>query len=722
MVSLLTTLSLNQVSQRCQMGSIEEPGLLSNTLFPLMLYDVQDFRNSRKLEMLMQKAIGSPKDSILFSDNSGTFMAHILGNLGDVAKPFILEMINVLQDKTQNIDRRVSIARLLGDTGDAGKSFAPEITNLFKDKTQDPKVRIYLTQFLGNMGDIAKPLIPDMTNLLKDKTIRSSDRYNLVLTLKNLDYPMSRLVPDFLNILKDETQTSSEWINFERPHVLTILGDNAAKPFAADIANLLKDKARGNAVRQISALALGELGDAAKPFIPDLLNVLNDKNQDDWLRRDVASGLGKLGEIPMILRFIQDKTQDTRGIQQQPTDEQSTIRGNVASILPELGNRTKPFMMEIASIFKDEKQEIRVRIAAANVLIKLGDAAKPFIPDILNAIINQRTNSDLRDNISFLDELYASNSFIPQIRTILNDKTQSVAVRVWAGGSLLNLKDAAKPFISDLLNFIQGEKQGSTGMGRDLSGLVSQLEYFGDRLIPDLRQILNDRTQEPLVRGRAAQTLANFGNTANVAIPDMLVIIRDKKQPFEVRSRTSRALSSLGGESNSFTSEILNIIKTVSYNNGDREADRLRDTFSWGFGSTQLKFDQVLPFVDMAEFTRQEPDESWRFSAYFQSGGSDEIKMLLKWVGRAQLNNIPTKLSYEDGVKTLTLFAKTWESSQNLPDLRRSLISPIAAVTEMVQWKPGDKPLLNTHYQNLITTNPESAKVLKDAIDRLDLE
>ena len=122
----------------------------------------------------------------------------------------------------------------------------------------------------------------------------------------------------------------------------------------------------------------------------------------------------------------------------------------------------------------------------------------------------------------------------------------------------------------------------------------------------------------------------------------------------------------------------------------------------------------------MAEFEEKKSAELWRFSAYVESGGNEEIKNLLKWVGKPKLASTPTQLNYKDAVKTLTLFAKAWEFSSNSPDLRRGLMPKIAIVTQMAQWQPRDKQLLTLHYNNLIRLDPPSAKVLQRAIARLD--
>ena len=134
---------------------------------------------------------------------------------------------------------------------------------------------------------------------------------------------------------------------------------------------------------------------------------------------------------------------------------------------------------------------------------------------------------------------------------------------------------------------------------------------------------------------------------------------------------------------------------------------------------SQLDFNQSLIILDSAEYENSEAAQQWRFLVYFLSGGSDEAKTLLKWMGKPQSGSIPTQLNHDEGVKTLTLFAKAWESSKDLPNLRSSLTQQIADVAKMGKWETGDIPLLAKHYQNLSAANSNNADSVKEAMNRL---
>ena len=91
----------------------------------------------------------------------------------------------------------------------------------------------------------------------------------------------------------------------------------------------------------------------------------------------------------------------------------------------------------------------------------------------------------------------------------------------------------------------------------------------------------------------------------------------------------------------------------------------------------------------------------WRFLTYFLGGGTDEVKTLLKWLGNPDPKTIPTQLTHNEGVKTLTVFKTAWEGSDGLARLCGDLAKQIAVVARKGSWKPQDIILLQSHYNNL---------------------
>jgi hypothetical protein len=179
--------------------------------------------------------------------------------------------------------------------------------------------------------------------------------------------------------------------------------------------------------------------------------------------------------------------------------------------------------------------------------------------------------------------------------------------------------------------------------------------------IKDIANILKDETMNPSIRGGAAYILGNLGQASVSYIPDLLNFLKDETAEAETR-----------------------FFATIAWSN-----------------IRKWELNEVVVVLEGAyeAYNRDVNFEQWRFLTYFLSGGTDEVKTLLKWVGNPQ--STPTQLEYQEGKKTLEVFRDIWTGSQGLEQLRTDLVNKITDVVRMVSWKSQDIPLLQTHYNNL---------------------
>jgi HEAT repeat protein len=202
-------------------------------------------------------------------------------------------------------------------------------------------------------------------------------------------------------------------------------------------------------------------------------------------------------------------------------------------------------------------------------------------------------------------------------------------------------------------------------------------------LKPDTAQkignLFRDDKQDSSVRGRAAAALGNFGDAAKPLIPEILNILKDSNQDSSVRRSAAVALGNLGN----------------------------------------LRLGEIAPILNPAYEELAEVDYL-RFTAYFSSGGDDNIKRLLKWIAKSK--QLPEKLERDEGVKTLEVFKQAWVASKDLPELRSDLESKIAmvATARKITWKTEDLPLLQQHYKNLKDSGSSNADSVQAAITALE--
>jgi hypothetical protein len=174
--------------------------------------------------------------------------------------------------------------------------------------------------------------------------------------------------------------------------------------------------------------------------------------------------------------------------------------------------------------------------------------------------------------------------------------------------------------------------------------------------------------------------LGNLGQTAQPYIKDILDFLKDQKVSASVRGGAAEALGNI----------------------------------------RKLELNEVVVVLDRVYEPNQQNFEQWRFLTYFLSGGTDNVKTLLKWLGYPPSEAIAAQLKqlkYEEGKKTLEVFRDTWTASQGLKRLQQDLADKIAEVARKGSWKPQDIPLLQTHHDNLKKGGHNEADTVQSAIN-----
>ncbi|MFN6479907.1 PBS lyase, partial [Nostoc sp. DedQUE07] len=334
----------------------------------------------------------------------------------------------------------------------------------------------------------------------------------------------------------------------------------------------------------------------------------------------------------------------------------------------------------ILDIFKDKSVDSIVRYGAASALGNLGEAAKPYVKDILDILKDKSVESYVRSSTaSALGNLgEAAKPYVKDIADILKDKTVDKDVRSGAAKALGNLGEAAKPYVKDIAD------------------------------------IPKDKTVDKDVRSGAAEALGNLGEAAQPYVKDIADILKDKTVDKDVRSGAAVGLGNLGEAAKPYIKDILDFLKDKTVDNSGRSGA------ASALGKIeQLNLNNIVVILDSIYYAGQSEFEQWRFLTYFLSGGTDEIKTLLTWLGFPEPKTIPVSLSHDRGDKTLKIFAQVWEPSQGLARLREDLAKQIAVVARKVHWQPQDIVILETHYNNLKNAGYNEADSLQSVIVNL---
>ncbi len=359
-----------------------------------------------------------------------------------------------------------------------------------------------------------------------------------------------------------------------------------------------------------------------------------------------------------------------------------------------------------------------------------------YEPQELQAVIEKPEDEDIAEK--------AAN--------ILQNKTVDSHIRRLMVYALVNLGEAGVNYIPDMLNFLQDETVDGLVRGSAADALV-RLGEAGAIYAPEIANIVQDETVDGWVRGWMADVLGNLGEAGAIYAPEIANILKDETADSGVRSRAANALVRLGEVGVVYIPDILNFLQDETVDSIDRSSTTYALAYALAYALSQLGeagvqyIPEILKFIQDETIDSQirgsaalslsdlrkielndvifildniyDPNQSdlmkqWRFFIYPITGGTDEVKTLLKWLGYPKAT--PTALNYEEGKKTLELFLQVWENAQELSRLQTDLAEKIAVVISLVSWKPQDIDLLQRHYNNLKAGNFTQADSVESVI------
>ncbi|MEO0967195.1 MAG: HEAT repeat domain-containing protein, partial [Cyanobacteria bacterium J06639_18] len=499
-----------------------DPKVQGNALNQLGRYETQELKATlKKPEDVAQTAI-----KLLTGKNVELEVRRnavgALKNLGDAAKPYLKDMLELVKDTSFDPGLRYSTLEVFGSLGSAAKPYVKDIADILTNKNLDFGVRAGAVRVLGNLGELTQPYVEDIADILKDKTADDLVRAGAVRALGNLGDAAKPYVKDILKFLKDETVGSQ--VRGNATEALVNLGD-IAKPYIGDIFELLKDQKIDFIVRGAAASAFGKMGDATIPYVQEILELLKDKTVDQITRFIMGSALTNLGDLAKpyvkdIVDILQDKTID------------SQIRQIAIQALGNLGDATKPYVKNIVDILKDEKLELYLRGSAARALGNLGEVAKDYIEDIGNILkykAKTLNESNLRGTaLEALGNLgEAAKLYVKDILYILKDKTINYSDRKIAAEALRNIKQKPlelKEFLI-VLNNAYYDSLSTIPQWRFLGYFVSGGSHEAKTLIKWLAY--PQTTPEKLTHSEGVKILNLFLKVWEVSTTEGLTELRD---------------------------------------------------------------------------------------------------------------------------------------------------------------------------------------------------
>lgn len=227
--------------------------------------------------------------------------------------------------------------------------------------------------------------------------------------------------------------------------------------------------------------------------------------------------------------------------------------------------------------------------------------------------------------------------------------------------------------------------------------------------------IIKDENLDLSVRFGAAIFLRHLGEAGVNYIPDILKIISNKKLNLQVRYYTAQAFENTGEAGAKYIPDFLQFIK-------NEEDERIRRHILDALKNIrQLELKEITIILNLI-YENESSFKLWRYYTYLLGGGTEEIKTLLTWLGKPEINSVPKTLTREEAKKTLDIFLKIWQFSQDLPELQKDLAEKIVIVAakKQVSWQRRDISLLQKHQNNLKNSRyANKAGVIESVIDKL---
>jgi HEAT repeats len=427
---------------------------------------------------------------------------------------------------------------------------------------------------------------------------------------------------------------------------------------------------------------------------------------------DTTSALMNVGadiqaEVPRLWQIIQN-----------PRAGRSA-RAQAIRILVRTPGSTK-YRAGLRQIMLDESVHVMVRSAAAAGLGELGPAS---LPDLVRLLRDRQQHPLVRSyaaiGLSALGNV--AQPYIPDIGNLLQADRQDTwpdnqHSQVVAAQALSHFGASARAYLPEIFKFVQDPDTQPVTFSNE--GMAAAFANFGPAAasyVPSLIAILKQPETSGLAVGRAIDILGQWGNIAKPALPILrenliknchgksawAIASIDAQYP-EARDTTLRCLRQ-------WQQKPLSQVQQINYRG-------LQDALAeWAQVEGGLHISRIAPLLNIASETN--PDEQYRFELYRLSGGRSDTVELLQWVGGAP--PLTRKLSRSAAIEALKVIDIAWAVSEDLPLLRSALASSIGQIIVQTRWSILDLWSLQRYADLLYQRKAASASLVSARVTSL---
>jgi hypothetical protein len=413
--------------------------------------------------------------------------------ISDVAArngPADAELIETLISaaKDDNLEIRQSSIRGLGRLDaaqlkdvDYQRIFAVLIESLYSGNDSVSSRAIESLRKLGETNP--EPVIAELRKFLKND--KSSRSYTMFWTLKFFGEKSMAALPELRQIIKQNEKYRTTALE-----TIVLMGPAAALQSREMLRETLASSDPGDQLW--AAIALSQLGDEIDAVVPVLVNSLKTRVQTDThVRKDprvlAAEALGRLGPaaepaIDTLLEIVSRRLQ----LESRYADHESTLKEAAIVALGQIGKQPEKVVPVLAKLLElDRKDRWAGESAAHHAAITIRALAQPAeypAHGLVRRLEDRNKKPELREMILAMGE-----RAVPELAKALDDN------------------DLAKP----------------------AAELLGQMGETASPAVPELLNVVRDRTTDWATRVAAIEALGLIGEAGRPAVPYIEVFSKD---------------------------------------------------------------------------------------------------------------------------------------------------------------------------------------------------
>jgi HEAT repeat protein len=467
---------------------------------------------------------------LLTSDNPRirSHAAYALGQIGKPAMPAVTALARMITDDDPSV--RHAALDALAEIEPGPETAVPLLIKSLGD--QDPRV---IRRALHALADRGAPIVPAMVEAMKD----DRTEYWALLVLQEIGPDAKDAVPTILEILHEPNEP------FQRMEAALTLGKigAAAAPAVPALVKLLDDPETG--VQHAAVFALGTIGPPAHPAAEKIRSHLDATDPFFWV-----AGAWALANIYPDNQTIQKTT--ARFLAEMLTDDDVHVRRAAAQAMLDLKPGPEITLPAMQAALDNQNPQV-----VEDALIAIAGLGKAAVPGLSKALEYPESRSHVAQLVRHLGSAAAPT--VPALIRAYRDEERTDVRRelLFALGHIgPNAKDAVDIAIEGCGDDNQGIRYASFfTLGRIGPEAIrakrtikphlddEDLYYAATaawalaRIDEDDPDVVNKgvplfvrglKSQQAFVRHEAADSLAELGPLAKVALPDLAEAAQDK--------------------------------------------------------------------------------------------------------------------------------------------------------------------------------------------------